>query len=179
MRNIGLSVPSLTVGVRWGAVGWGVRRGRKNGERPLKLGCGLKPGPTRHGFGAVVSACLRMAVRGLESRPKPLPAVAARLVALLFVAGGLFGQFADKQQQVASFEKVWTTIRDKHWQKNPGGLDWQAIHGEFYPRIENAKSDEEALAIMREMLGRLKQTHFGIFPAAVFNDLDSEGGGDG
>src|ERR1700677_4727436 len=85
----------------------------------------------------------------------------------------------EKQRQIASFEKVWTTIRDKHWQKNPGGLDWQAIHAEFYPRIENAKSDEAALAIMREMLGRLKQTHFVIFPAAVYNDVEGEGGGDG
>ena len=77
------------------------------------------------------------------------------------------------------FEKVWTTIRDKHWQKNPGGLDWQAIHAEYYPRIESAKSDDEALAIMREMLGRLKQTHFGIFSAAVYNDVEGEGGGEG
>jgi len=85
----------------------------------------------------------------------------------------------EKQRQITSFEKVWTTIRDKHWQKNPGGLDWQAIHAEYYPRIEAAKSDDEALAIMREMLGRLKQTHFGIFPAAVYNDVEGEGGGDG
>src|ERR1700733_7795234 len=81
-----------------------------------------------------------------------------------------------KQLNIASFEKVWTTIRDKHWQKNPGGLDWQAIHGEFYPRIEKGKSHDEAVAIIREMLGRLKQTHFGIFPAAVYNDVEDAGG---
>jgi carboxyl-terminal processing protease len=85
----------------------------------------------------------------------------------------------NKKSQIASFEKVWTTIRDKHWQKNPAGLDWQAIHAEFYPRILSAKSDDEAVAVMREMLGRLKQTHFGIFPAAVYNDVEGEGGGDG
>ncbi|MGA3187306.1 MAG: S41 family peptidase [Bryobacteraceae bacterium] len=103
-----------------------------------------------------------------------------RKLALLLLAASLFGQTpAEKQSQIASFEKVWTTIRDKHWQRNPGGLDWQAIHSEFLPRIEAAKSDEEAVAIMREMLGRLKQTHFGIFPAAVYNDVEGEGGGDG
>ncbi len=104
-----------------------------------------------------------------------------RLLLCLCVAGALSAQSAspEKQRQIASFEKVWTTIRDKHWQKNPGGLDWQAIHAEFYPRIERAKSDEEALAIMREMLGRLKQTHFGIFPAAVYRDVENESGGDG
>jgi len=109
--------------------------------------------------------------------PKPLLCS----VVLCTLAVAVCGQSAssEKQRQIASFEKVWTTIRDKHWQKNPGGLDWQAIHAEFYPRIVNAKSDEEALAIMREMLGRLKQTHFGIFPAAVFNDVEGESGGDG
>src|SRR5271163_3796401 len=86
---------------------------------------------------------------------------------------------SEKQLNIDSFEKVWTTIRDKHWQKAPGGLDWQAIHTEYYPRILEAKSDDEALAIMREMLRRLKQTHFGIFPAAVYNDVEGEGGGDG
>ena len=100
---------------------------------------------------------------------------------MAMLAGSVFGQAlsSEKQRQVASFEKVWTTIRDKHWQKNPGGLDWQAIHAEFYPRILNARSDDEAVAIMREMLGRLKQTHFGIFPAAVYNDVEGNAGGDG
>ncbi len=32
---------------------------------------------------------------------------------------------------------------------------------------------------MREMLGRLKQTHFGIFSSAVYSDVEGEGGGDG
>lgn len=104
----------------------------------------------------------------------------AVLIAVLFTVA-VNGQMLtpEKQRQITSFEKVWTTIRDKHWQKNPGGLDWQAIHAEYYPRIQSAKSDDEALAIMREMLGRLKQTHFGIFPAAVYNDVEGEGGGEG
>ena len=86
---------------------------------------------------------------------------------------------AQKQLNTASFEKVWTTIRDKHWEKNPGGLDWQAIHAEFRPKIERAESMEQARAVMREMLGRLKETHFAIFPASVYNDVDIGAAGDG
>jgi len=71
---------------------------------------------------------------------------------------------------IDSFEKVWTTIRDKHWQKNPGGLDWQAIHEEFRPRIERAKNIDEVRAILKEMLGRLHQTHFGILPATLYEE---------
>lgn len=76
-----------------------------------------------------------------------------------------------RQLNIDSFEKVWTTIRDKHWQKNPGGLDWQAIHAEFRPRIEAAKNIDEVRAILKEMLGRLHQTHFGILPATVYEEV--------
>jgi carboxyl-terminal processing protease len=84
-----------------------------------------------------------------------------------------------KQLNIDSFEKVWTTVRDKHWDKNPGGLDWQAIHEEFRPKIEKGESTEAARALMSEMLRRLKQTHFAIFPATVYDDVETAGAGDG
>src|SRR5262245_61038140 len=82
----------------------------------------------------------------------------------------------EKQLNLESFEKVWTTIRDKHWQKNPGGLDWNAIHEEFRPKIEKTQSDEEWRATVRQMLARLKQTHFGIFPGIVLDGVDGATG---
>jgi carboxyl-terminal processing protease len=102
------------------------------------------------------------------------------LAALMFVLL-LKGQAPPDQKQlnIASFEKIWTTIRDKHWEKNPGGLDWQAIHQEFRPKIEKAANSEEARAVMREMLDRLHQTHFAIYPATVLQDVDVEAMGDG
>lgn len=93
----------------------------------------------------------------------------------------LHGQLTPEQKQlnIASFEKVWTTVRDKHWEKNPGGLDWQAIHEEYRPKIEKAGTIDQARGVMRDMLARLKQTHFGIFPDSVYSDVDVESGGDG
>ncbi len=84
-----------------------------------------------------------------------------------------------KQLNIDSFEKVWETVRDKHWEKNPGGLDWQAIHQEYRPKIEKADSMDAARQVMRDMLGRLKQTHFGIIPMSVYSEADAPGGGDG
>ncbi len=83
------------------------------------------------------------------------------------------------QLNLASFEQVWTTIRDKHWDEKPGGLDWQAIHGEFSPRMEQAASMEESRAVLREMLGRLHQTHFGILSSSSYGEVDPDGGGEG
>jgi carboxyl-terminal processing protease len=81
-----------------------------------------------------------------------------------------------KQLNIDSFEKVWTTIRDKHWEKKPGGLDWQAIHEEFRPKIEKAETTDAARQVMQAMLGRLKETHFAIIPSAVYDEADNGGG---
>jgi len=96
-----------------------------------------------------------------------------RLIPLFAAALTVFGQ-ARTQADLDSFEKVWTTIRDKHWQVKPGGLDWQAIHDEYRPRVEKASSHDEARAVIQEMIGRLKQSHFAIIPAVVYTVLDDE-----
>jgi carboxyl-terminal processing protease len=83
-----------------------------------------------------------------------------------------------RQLNLQSFEYVWTAIRDKHWQTNPGGLDWQAIHGEFRPKIEAADSMGAARDVLNQMLGRLHQTHFGIVPSEVYSNVDGAHSGD-
>jgi carboxyl-terminal processing protease len=77
-----------------------------------------------------------------------------------------------RRLNIESFEYVWKTVRDKHWQARPGGLDWQAVHDELRPAIEKADSMDAARAIMSDMLGRLHQTHFAIVPADLYSDLD-------
>jgi len=107
-------------------------------------------------------------------------AVAALALAIL-AADSLFAALTPEQRQLSlqSFEYVWTAIRDKHWQTKPGGLDWQAIHDEFKPKIEAADSLDAVRAVMNQMLGRMHQTHFGIVPADLYSSVDaSRGGGD-
>lgn len=94
---------------------------------------------------------------------------------LLLALNGL----AQQQIHVETFEKVWTTIRDQHWEVKPAGLDWDAIHREFRPRIEQAAGAEAARAILREMLARLHQTHFAILPAVAYTNGNGDAGGDG
>jgi len=83
---------------------------------------------------------------------------------------------AAKRLQIESFEAVWTTIRDKHWDPHPGGLDWNKIHDEYRPLIDRAATDEEARKIMRAMLARLKQTHFAILTPGLAEDIVGDGG---
>ena len=84
---------------------------------------------------------------------------------------------------VQSFDHVWTTIRDQHWDPKLGGLDWPAVRDELRPRIEQADSMDKARAVLNDMMKRLGQSHFGIIPAEVYKDIDkkpddSSSGGD-
>ena len=92
----------------------------------------------------------------------------------------LFGQASNPN--VESFEYVWKTVRDKHWDPQLGGVNWQAVHDEMRPRVEKAESVHETRAILTEMLGRLHQSHFGIIPGTAYAELgagSSTLGGDG
>ena len=104
--------------------------------------------------------------------PRRAPACAL-LLAFACLASALTPQ--ERQLNIDSFEYVWKTVRDKHWQARPGGLDWQAVHDELRPAIEKADSLEAARGIMNDMLGRLHQTHFAIVPAELYSHLDGSG----
>jgi len=75
------------------------------------------------------------------------------------------------KRNLASFDKVWTTIRDRHWDPKLGGLDWNAVRAELRPRVGRAKSVAEARVVLREMLARLKQSHFGILPLSTLDAI--------
>lgn len=70
-----------------------------------------------------------------------------------------------------SFDFIWTTIRDKHWDPTLGGIDWPAVRDELRPRVTAARTTTEARAAMDEMLRRLGQSHFQIFPAHLYDDV--------
>lgn len=88
------------------------------------------------------------------------------------VASGLAP--AERQLNIDSFEYVWRTVRDKHWDPNLNGLDWKAVHDELLPRVQNAGDGGEARAAIQEMLGRLKQTHFEVIPSSVYDEMHGE-----
>ncbi|HUB82680.1 MAG TPA: S41 family peptidase [Bryobacteraceae bacterium] len=81
---------------------------------------------------------------------------------------------AQRQLNIDSFEQVWTTVRDKHWDPKLNGVDWQAVHDELRPKIDRAATTEEARDIMSDMLHRLKQTHFGILPAEAYKEINQK-----
>ncbi|MBZ5726270.1 MAG: hypothetical protein LAP87_14885 [Acidobacteriia bacterium] len=86
---------------------------------------------------------------------------------------------AARQSNADSFEYVWKTVRDKHWDPKLGGLDWQAVHDELRVKLDQSTTMEEARQIMQSMLERLKETHFHIVPAEAYEELDKPGSREG
>ncbi len=82
-----------------------------------------------------------------------------------------------------SFDHVWTTVKEKHWSADMGGVDWDAVKAELRPKVETAATADEARRVLREMLERIGKSHYGIISADSYSDLAAEresgGSGDG
>ncbi|QDV35013.1 S41 family peptidase [Tautonia plasticadhaerens] len=73
-----------------------------------------------------------------------------------------------------SFDAVWETIRDKHFDPDLNGVDWPAVREELRPKVAEAGSMDEARGAMQEMIKRLNQSHFGIIPSSVYDAIDGD-----
>jgi carboxyl-terminal processing protease len=115
---------------------------------------------------ALIAVAAVPAVRGDEPKkdaPKQAPGLTAE----------------QKAENLESFDVVWRTIRDTHFDPKLGGLDWNAVRDELRPKVEKATTTAEARAAMTEALGRLHLTHFGIIPAEAVDTLDDPDHGSG
>lgn len=68
---------------------------------------------------------------------------------------------------IETFDAVWTTVRDQHFDPSLNGVDWEAVRAELRPRMELAETQDEARSILMDMLSRLGQSHFTIIPAEL------------
>ena len=103
-----------------------------------------------------------------------LPGRRAR-VAGAVVAAGLMasGAMAQAPLAVETFDAAWRIVRDSHFDKTLNGVDWNAVSGELRPKAAAAASAGELRAVIREMLGRLGQSHFVVIPATADSAADT------
>jgi carboxyl-terminal processing protease len=72
-----------------------------------------------------------------------------------------------------TFEIVWRTVNEKHFDPTLGGIDWEKVRRDYSPRVEQVKTDAELYSLLQEMLGELGQSHFNIIPpeAIIADDV--------
>lgn len=71
---------------------------------------------------------------------------------------------AEAQRRRESFDIVWRTVKETHFDPKFGGVDWDAVREEFAPRAASAGTDRELHALLQQMLNRLGRSHFNIIP---------------
>ncbi len=81
---------------------------------------------------------------------------------------------AERAANLASFDVVWETIRDKHFDPELNGLDWEAERARFRPQVAQADTREAYLAATQALIARLDQTHVGLIPREAYADEDDE-----
>jgi len=63
-----------------------------------------------------------------------------------------------------TFDQVWRTVNDKHFDPTFGGVDWAKVREQYEPRLATVKTDAELYQLLQQMLGELHQSHFNIIP---------------
>jgi C-terminal processing protease CtpA/Prc len=64
---------------------------------------------------------------------------------------------------VASYDTVWQTVNEHHYDSTFGGLDWNEIYDRYYDLVANVKDDAEFIEIVNKMLAELKLSHYAVF----------------
>ncbi len=69
---------------------------------------------------------------------------------------------AQTAQRRAILDAAWRTVRDKHFDKTLGGLDWNAVRAKYEPLALGAPTEAAFYRVLNEMIGELGQSHMMI-----------------
>ena len=106
--------------------------------------------------------------------PSILPAISTLFLCLALTTTAT-GQTIAAELRQESFDIVWRTVKEKHYDPKFNGVDWDKIRELYAPRLAQVKSDQEFYSLLRQMIGELHQSHFAIIPPeAVVEDAAEE-----
>jgi carboxyl-terminal processing protease len=101
---------------------------------------------------------------------------ATRFASLAALSAALL---AAQAPQVASFDRAWTLVKEKHWDPALNGVDWDAVRAELRPAAEKATTAEETRKVIQQMVARLGQSHFAIIPKDAYEPMETGSSSDG
>ena len=95
--------------------------------------------------------------------------VSPLVVACLLTSGRAPAQ-SWREPHLAAFDEAWQTIQDTFYDPSFGGIDWKSVREELRPRAVAAKTPDDLRAVIREMLARLKRSHFALLSVGANDD---------
>jgi carboxyl-terminal processing protease len=69
-----------------------------------------------------------------------------------------------RRLQMESFDTVYETVRERHWDEERVAEPWTAAYEALRPEVATVRSQAEARRLMNQLVASLGQSHFGIFP---------------
>jgi carboxyl-terminal processing protease len=88
------------------------------------------------------------------------------LAALLVTAALTIVVSAQAPDAAATFDKVWTIVRDTHFDPSFDRATWDRAREQLRPKAIAAKTPGELRSVLRDLLGRLGLSHFAVIPAS-------------
>lgn len=115
---------------------------------------------------AVLTGC---AAASSRERAVPAPSPAASDACAAPAAAAPTSSLADTpiNDPLVTFDSAWTIVARTHWDTTYNGVNWRSVRDELRPRAAAAKTTGELRAVLSDMIGRLKQSHFSIIPREV------------
>lgn len=104
-------------------------------------------------------------MKTLAARLHAAPWLAMAAAVWLVTATSPAAAPAAQASGAALFDEVWQTINDAYYDPTFGGVDWKAVRAELRPKAAASTSIDQTHAIINDMLGRLKRSHFALLPA--------------
>ncbi|HEX8287938.1 MAG TPA: S41 family peptidase [Pyrinomonadaceae bacterium] len=76
-----------------------------------------------------------------------------------------------------TFDIVWKTINEKHYDPTFGGVDWAKVRETYEPKAMAAQTDAQFHGVLRQMLNELKLSHFNIYQTSSPTEAVERGDG--
>jgi sarcosine oxidase subunit alpha len=81
---------------------------------------------------------------------------------------------ADTALRRQILDAAWTLVRDKHYDKTLGGVDWKAVRAKYEPLALGAPSEATFYRVLNQMVGELGQSHMLITGPGAEEQDDAE-----
>src|SRR5918999_4058913 len=99
-------------------------------------------------------------------------ALCALVCLLLAPAGGARdAEYASTREgRLRIFDEVWEQVSERYFDPSFHGVDWACAREELRPRAAEARGEAELYALLRRMLGRLRDPHTRVYAPGESND---------
>ncbi|HEY2904031.1 MAG TPA: S41 family peptidase [Polyangia bacterium] len=74
----------------------------------------------------------------------------------------------------AIFDAAWTLVRDKHYDKNLGGVNWNAARARYEPLALAAPTESSFYRTLNQMIGELGQSHMMVTGPGAGDEEDED-----